>query len=395
MSKKGSLTILVVLADQLLRADLDRGTVTPLIYRTARAADDDFGADVKAAIAAGKGSVSRVLILSEECWRQTIRLATAQVHGLNEEEIAQALQFEAEPFSNMAPQESMAGYVEISAGIGGKSFFMVEMPNSAVVAAQAEVRKAGGRLIGITHPALAEADRSNTEARLPDFDDEHSLQTWLLLWAGSIEGERDSVALIVPPPIVASTQKLVAFGVVLWILATLICFGISSVVKKQNFSLKNKLATLKAVDAQIAQGERDCSAISANIEELKQKKQAHEEAFSLIQNRRKALLEMLRTLAEERPENLVIQSIQDDGGWSMQIAGLAVTTDAPDHLMAKMSELLADRGWNIQPQLKQVQGGYGDGGAWKFVIKADLADKLDEIVKKTTPPVQIIEEYYY
>ena len=99
-----------------------------------------------------KARPGQVWVLSTEIWTQTISLAAQTVSGLEPEQLARALGFEAEPLSNIRGVEARAACVPVSATGGEREFWTTILPESQLQQIEFVVERVGGRLAGVAHP---------------------------------------------------------------------------------------------------------------------------------------------------------------------------------------------------------------------------------------------------
>ncbi len=145
-----SLTILLITADRLIRADV-RGS-NCRVAEQPRPAVDDLPSLVEAALRLGEGRARRVLLLSTELWTQTLPLPVGAA-GMSDDEVARALAFESEPFSGISAFDSLGTCLPLPRGPDEPQFWLTQVPASTREQLDYVVGEAGGKLVGIAHPA--------------------------------------------------------------------------------------------------------------------------------------------------------------------------------------------------------------------------------------------------
>lgn len=145
------LTILLITADRLIRADV-RGADCRVAEQR-RPAVDDLPSLVEAALRLGGGRARRVLLLTTEVWTQTLPLPAGAAAGMGDEEVAQALAFESEPFSGISAFDSLGACLPLPRGAEEPQFWFTQVPASVREQLDYVVGEAGGKLVGIAHPA--------------------------------------------------------------------------------------------------------------------------------------------------------------------------------------------------------------------------------------------------
>lgn len=155
MARSGPLTILLITAERLVRADIRTGRGAPAcqIYRETRPVVDDLPSLVEEAIHLGPKKLSRVLLLCSDFWTQTLPLAAETAVGMSEAELPQALAFEAEPFSGISAFDSLGSSVTLPVEDGERQFWFTQVMASIREQVEYTVQQAGGKLIGVAHPS--------------------------------------------------------------------------------------------------------------------------------------------------------------------------------------------------------------------------------------------------
>jgi Tfp pilus assembly protein PilN len=150
-----SLTILLITSERLVRADLRPGGRASdcRIAAQSRPAVDDLPSLVELAIRLNASKPRRVLLLTTEAWTQTLPMAAGAATGMGEEEVAAALAFEAEPFSGVSAFDSLGVCLPLPRAAGEPQFWFTQLPASQRDSLEYVVGQAGGKLIGIAHPA--------------------------------------------------------------------------------------------------------------------------------------------------------------------------------------------------------------------------------------------------
>jgi hypothetical protein len=144
-------TILLVTRDEIARADVRGGVLT--VSRSARPVIDDFPSLVEAAIRLGGRRPGRVWVLSTEFWNQTLSLSPEATAGVKADQLGRALGFEAESFSGLSAMEATVAYVPLPGSKDERPFWLIQVPHSLVEQVEYVVGQAGGRLVGLCHPA--------------------------------------------------------------------------------------------------------------------------------------------------------------------------------------------------------------------------------------------------
>jgi len=147
------MTFVLITRDELLRADLPRGSADGVrLAREVRPPVDDLSSLVEAALRLSPERPAAVWVLATDLWTQTLALTAGSVAGLEPERLARALGFEAEPYSGISGIEARAGYIALPASAGDREFWITVLPESQLQQIEFAVTQAGGRLAGVAHP---------------------------------------------------------------------------------------------------------------------------------------------------------------------------------------------------------------------------------------------------
>jgi hypothetical protein len=153
MASRSSNTILLITRDRLARADFDKSGVLGELHEQPAPTMDDFPSLVEAALRLSATRPARVWVLTTEVWTQTLSLPEETVAGLGPEDLGRAVAFEAEPLSGVSAADSVVGWVEQGRAEGQRRLWLVQIPMALPDQVEYIVRQAGGRLMGLTHPA--------------------------------------------------------------------------------------------------------------------------------------------------------------------------------------------------------------------------------------------------
>lgn len=439
MHKRPDLTIVAATSAQLFRADFgaDRDSAPDL--RSGRRTETGTVADaVRTALALGPARPARrVFVLCEDLPALSLSLPSIQTEGLAQVELHRALAFEAEPFSNVPPTTAVTGSRSAPHQHGMDLHWIVECPLADMEAIRDVVRKAGGRLEGVTNPAglpapLGRADMSQGWYRLehwtrgrvlvrsgkgnvgrvvvqslaasqpeavsalsgewcealchepqaaPDsvqsfaLADAETARRWLHAWGRCLaEGPADGIALAVPPRTGTPVQPQVALGLGLFAAAAMLCFGHWRWATGQHRQLGRALADIRAEEQQISQADRRNSELRQAISTARQQQLERETACRVLDARRQALAELLRALSEAMPSDGVIQRLQDDGDGQVVVWGTGWSAGAADVLAGRLAGALGGTPWTVQPECRTAKGLLEDAGPWSFGLRVALDD---------------------
>lgn len=439
MNKRPSLTLAVVTATRLMRADFEAQADGPVqVWSGQRPAGGRTIAEAAgAALALGGGRpAARVLVLCEELWCQSVTLPAVQTDGLSPHETAQALQFEVEPFSNLAPGESVVGHRVSPTSGGMKLYWVVECSRSELAAIRDVVGKAGGRLIGVSHPgglprpvgevvsrqpwhrveqwtrgmllvrsASGAADQVSIQSVTPaqleglhlppaeygetfSADAEDSLvRRWLSAWAACLARHPAGLAILAPAPAVVPIRRLVLAGIGFELLAAAACFAGGRWAAAYRAGLRRDVVEVRASVGQIMRIEKENADAVRALAELRQGKDDGKGGGRVLELRRRAWPSLLRALAQARPRDVVIQELRDEGRWSLLVSGIGMSAGVVDELTVGLTQQLRGTGWTVHPKQKVALGVFDNAGPWSFTLQVAMADSLttSEMAARAVP----------
>jgi hypothetical protein len=408
------------------------------VWTQPRTAGGRLSDDVQAALALGGRLHSTVWVLCEDFWAQSLTLPRAQTAGLSSQEVAQALQFEVEPFSGLTPGESALGYRATPRDDGADQFWVVACAREELAMIGGLVRRAGGRLQGVSHPAglpvpLTESvpsgpwrrierwsrgsllvrsatggmgdtivDSSVSETEMPPaapserveaLDDEGTaapaappdaqrftlnnethLRRWLTAWAHNLRETPAALALAKPPSAAPRLGRYVLLGIAAEAVAVVVCAAHWGWVTVQRDRLRRELGAIEAASVRLDEVERQNVAARSEMTELRRTIAGREVARLALARRRHAMPSLLRALSEAKPDDVVIRELRDGGPWRVRIGGVSLSAGAADDLAVRLASALKDGGWTVQPLQKRAEGLLPDAGPWRFALQVALQD---------------------
>jgi len=152
MPRPPTLTLLLIDRDLLVRADF-AGIEPAGLWPQKRPAVDEFGLLVEAAVNLGPRPARKIWVLSSDLWTQTLSVPLVKVDRLTDSDLAQALAFEVEELSGVPGLESVLAPVRMVDEGGQRTFWISQAPLEQLHQAEDAVQRAGGRLVGLCHPA--------------------------------------------------------------------------------------------------------------------------------------------------------------------------------------------------------------------------------------------------
>ncbi|MEM8666808.1 MAG: hypothetical protein AAGG48_04795 [Planctomycetota bacterium] len=225
MSKR---TILLITESTLGRFDLSGGGTPSVTDSWVRPsfASQSVGTLVDAALRLGKSRNRQVYVLTTRCWTGSVSLlsdVTAQASG---DELNQMVALEAEAFSGISAFESaFASQALPPDELGDNRYWLTQIQDQDLRSIQDAVRQAGGKLLGVAHPAVPTIDAPSTPT-----EEWRSFQNWdesTLLIRGCGEAIADFHSMSSGLQSQRTVQEFVTFFKGLDSDTTLQCVGLS------------------------------------------------------------------------------------------------------------------------------------------------------------------------
>ncbi len=349
--RSGAHTLLGVFAREILRADLSDGewhcTSSPRpaglsvaeAFDAARDGRDGFG--------------RKVWLVSDEWFSQTIHLNPTQIAGLGDGQLERALAFEAEPFSGMSMTSSALGFRRTGAG----DFEVVVVPADLRTRL---IQLAGGAFGGI---AFASAPPDDGSAR----------SAWLHRLLGGIEG--GEVPLVRTPKAPPSAGRFRRAATVMALVALAVVLTARWRIVSETRALRAANAEFSAAAAELANLNNRIQAAGGEIAGLREEM----ERFRILASRRLALASLLRGLALQRPDEIVLRGFDAEGPSSSVVRGLSLNSEAVDEFALVLRETLRASGWSVHQGRRKGLRNLPNGGPWEFsltVVHAGTADAI-------------------
>ncbi len=214
--------------------------------------------------------------------------------------------------------------------------------------------------------AVADDNAGQTLVRL---EDAASLRKWVTACAGRLAGKADGLPLVraAARPMSGLRRSILAVGM------TLVTLGACSAhyylwLEPRAVAVRGELQ--KAQEPAKAQAELD-----AQIKTLETRRAALQPQVAKVQDNNEAILRqrqrlavLLKFLAEQRQEDLLIQKIDGTGG-EPRVFGLCLRPELADQFATTLGQTLAPQGWEVEVALTQAQHVKADGAPWAFELQ--------------------------
>lgn len=343
-----------------------RGTVRTL----PRAAGTSPAAAWEAArplLDAPRGSAG--LVLATDFFAQSIRLSARQTQGLSNEELRRALAFEAEPFSQIAPDAGLLAYAPGAPDPdGSRPWEVVQVSRADAETLQRAVRTSHLRLAAFGAPP---------RGFLPDAPD--AADTLRALADG------DVTAPLVPPaakssPLDVPSSTLRQASLAIALVACLTTYFAQD-ARLQRARAEVNRREFSAQQLTALQGE--LQSLRDQADAITRARQESADAAARLGAFRGAWAALLRSLAAAGSGGTVVQSLAATGPFAAEVGAFCADEAEPARAMAAIAADAAPAGWSIHPG--RIEAG-ASGGLVRYTFTATLDSDAARTAKEDTTP---------
>ncbi|MEI6234544.1 MAG: hypothetical protein WCT04_15935 [Planctomycetota bacterium] len=310
-----------------------------------------------------------VWVASANLWVQSVTLPSAVANRLSGSELSAALAFEAEPLSGIASTDAEIGCVPgATLPDGSREFQLVALDRSVRDTVQNALSSQGGMLRGI----CAMRDLSTRESAASDTE-------WLTVTLAQITAQPTIVPLITAAPRAVSMSRVWVIAAVVEVAALALCFAHWRLCESETVRLAAEATALRVPQKQIEDMRKSLVLARAEYQEADRRNQAatalRETFTTAVQRQRERVTDVLRRVADERPGNVIVQSIHADNADTVRVDGLCMKPELADEFAARLKRSLEAHSISVVPIAKTAQGVMSNGGPWRFTLEIS-----------TTPP---------
>jgi hypothetical protein len=370
--KRLTTTIVAIRDDRLTRVDFEGRAEEPAFIREEpRTPGTDMAEGVRDALDLGGRAGARVWVLCDEVFRQSVAMPIAQTRGMSASEIATALAYEVQPFSDLSPAEAAVGYRIVAEAEGARKYDVVACRAATRLAIRDLVRRRGGALAGMAHPddlpALPDARANESE--------EERRRRWSQ-WRQALESAAKRIAIIAPPAPEKTAALPIAVGTFLGLCALGLCFFHGRRTAVREAAQRAELAAARRESEKARKLEHANDELRKTIAARRASEQARKEALAEVAWARRALPDFLRELARAAGQAATVRGIRHDGPGALIVHGVGLTSGGVDRLAAELADTLRGAGWTIVLHEKQAEGLLRDAGPWRFTLRAESGHAL-------------------
>ena len=229
-------------------------------------------------------------------------------------------------------------------------------------AAQAEYLDAEGK---------AETQAAESSGRRFTLLAEADLAAWLSAWMENLSAVPPQIPLILPAPVATPKSAFITAGIVAEVAALALCLGhwywVDHLRREFSGSAdvdKHKAQDVSDIVKRIDETTKELEKLKTQNDQTQNAMTAAEAAFAR-QRMRVSLL--LKGLAEQRPDDVIIESIKGNG-MVTTVKGISLGSALPDELASKLAVALKPAGIGVQPLDKEASNILKSGGPWSFTL---------------------------
>lgn len=310
---------------------------------------------------------SKIIVLSDEIFRQNVRLPSVQVEGLSRTELESALCYEIEPFSNISEKNGIIAFEKSAPAENDAVFDVLQISTSEFAEISRVVEAAGCRLLAVG--GLPEGWTVETEpSDLAEFVSSVAAGTSRIPF---VKKESGGIVPENPLPIAALLACIVA----------VIC-GIDCIFMKTALSrLRPDILRRSALAASNQALLSEISAVNAECSRLKKSEEDRKTSAEKTDRISAAWFQMFVALSAVPSDIAVISSVNADESFRCRINAVSATVEGAGRYMMLLNERLKNTGWVLAP------GGLSNSASGSSVVFSFTLSYPEMAVNSNDPAV--------
>lgn len=200
-------------------------------------------------------------------------------------------------------------------------------------------------------------------------NDETNLATLLKTWFNTLSERQSAVPVLRPSPRPMTSRTRWAIAASLCLLAAAGCAAHWHFTEKQVDTVEAQTADNTAQLTRLTEMGRQVEEKTKDRDKRRGERAKRERAAYTLEAHRTRFAQLLKLLSETKPADLVIQSIENDGG-TTKIVGMTLRPELADNFAQSLHGPLHQLGWEVQPasELAQPQRSAESDGLWRFEL---------------------------
>jgi hypothetical protein len=202
--------------------------------------------------------------------------------------------------------------------------------------------------------------------------DETAMRAWFEAWIRVLDGAPKSVPLILPVPPEVPKFLYAGVGILAEALVLGVCFWhyfAIDALKQESLSRAHEYGHKTQFVSDLKKKSEDANREAEKLKlanDLAEKTTAElEKDFGRMRSR---ILLLLKSVAEKRPVDTMVETIKTDSSGGLQLVGTTLEASYADQMAMDLSAALAHAGWSVRPLQKEGGKLLANGGPWKFTL---------------------------
>jgi len=362
VSARRTTTILLVARDRIARAEVASKDAAPVLHDASH--DGEAGAAElveEAARLGGGGLRGPVWVVMEELFCQSVGLATAVVRDLPEEDLGKLLAYEAQSLSGLSAASAETAWRARKGAGRRREFVVAQMARSERDSVDDAVRRLGGRLAGIAHPAEAPAPQDDAAPWACPTEPE-ALARLMADLARRLAAS-DAIPTITPRerPLSLAGRAVATAAILCGALA--LCASHHAWLSGRREALTAELRTAQAPLETWRATQAEAARLDKEAKELEAAAARAQADLDGLAGSRRLPARLLGALARECPDGLTVEAI-DVGVERSSIRGVCASPDKADALALALDRALADDRRRAGAPIRSVDA----AGRYRFEI---------------------------
>lgn len=362
MTQRKNMSILLVARGAIARFDISSGGKSTNARMAARSETAELFPLLDEAAKLGESPLGSVWVLTDELFSQVLSLPESALRGLEEEQIAQALTFEAQALSGISANDSVLDWRPVQSEAREKKFWVVQISNRERNQIEELLARHGAKLLGI-----APIESSGLSASVPTNLSERSeseMTDWLRVWA-----EKLRVKIKDFPSIPARTQQL-SGGSKTSIAATLALtvIGLCSFDYLQLQAERERFIRESSPNLAFQKTQERVTALQKELGTLKEAAALAKAENSKLESAKRLPVRLLSALATHAPEGIVLEGLEI-GSEKSRVRGIASKPELVDLLQGELESELSHDGYRAKAAEKRWRNQNARSDFYEFEIE--------------------------
>lgn len=429
MARRPDITVITLLNQELVRTDFRKNFQVPSFQVLEQVdVEASVGAAIESVLVGHPKPAYKTIFVCSQIWSQVVALPSSSVNGIPEEELQEALKFEAETLSGIEIDQIAIAYSQLSKQDEFHRFWVSAIPKDDLDEVHSILFSYGCRDIFVAHPAGLSHNKSisnrksvvevwenlsyqmqpqagkllgvrqvdliqipaqstvldasgldldweqaDSSVTVRVLDQKEIFQQWVSLIADNYRIKKPELNVPLIRFTKGSTEAPVRHFVSALIASATLGFCLWHYFgqKEQIANLKGQIASVKKPAADKSEYDLLLKKVLADRQTLEGEDEKTSRELMRVQffldHQRDRIQKLLQMLVDIRTDDLVVNQIgsSEDG---VTISGFMVNGKSAQTLATGLRERAGDLGWDVNPAVLTGQQKLTTGGPWDFVI---------------------------